>query len=239
MIYPLGSIILANSSHGQRYFKIVNQHCTSGKSFYILQAVGDTRDYMAEAIKKAIYEVDGAIHIDSFCMFEVDEGWFKRNNAKLLLKGGMQNWKNYNLDGSVKVIDRFRGQYFFLSNFYPVAVGLFPHAEAAFQSYKCSNPIDKKRFEESDLTGAQARALGRKVALSPDWEKEKVGYMRDVVHAKFQNPDLRKKLTETGDAVLIEGNEYDGFWGVCGGKGENMLGMLLMEERAIICANQF
>lgn len=36
----------------------------------------------------------------------------------------------------------------------------------------------------------------------------------------------------TGDAELIEGNNWgDTFWGVCNGRGENMLGKLLMEIR--------
>jgi predicted NAD-dependent protein-ADP-ribosyltransferase YbiA (DUF1768 family) len=39
-------------------------------------------------------------------------------------------------------------------------------------------------------------------------------------------------LLETGDAELIEGNDWgDTFWGVCGGKGNNFLGKLLMEVR--------
>ena len=57
--------------------------------------------------------------------------------------------------------------------------------------------------------------------------------MYNTLVAKFtQNPDLAKKLLATGDALLIEGNTWnDRYWGVCRGKGENRLGILLMLVR--------
>ena len=57
--------------------------------------------------------------------------------------------------------------------------------------------------------------------------------MLNVVRAKFdQHPDLAQKLLETGDEELVEGNTWgDRYWGVCGGKGKNMLGKILMRVR--------
>ena len=57
--------------------------------------------------------------------------------------------------------------------------------------------------------------------------------MRDIIRAKFnQNSMLKLKLLETIDCELIEGNTWrDYFWGVCKGKGKNMLGNILMEVR--------
>lgn len=64
--------------------------------------------------------------------------------------------------------------------------------------------------------------------------------MRRVVHAKFtQNPALAIMLLGTGSSELEEGNSWhDNYFGNCycpacqNIKGKNMLGKILMEERA-------
>ena len=58
--------------------------------------------------------------------------------------------------------------------------------------------------------------------------------MRKVLEYKFENPELRAKLLDTGDRELIEANTWhDTYWGVdkWSGKGHNMLGKLLMKLR--------
>lgn len=135
----------------------------------------------------------------------------------------------------MKVIDNFSGEYFFLSNFYTAPVvfdGLeYKNNEAAFQSAKCINK--KNRIVFTKLNPSDAKKLGRRVDLRADWEdiKDKVMYM--VVLDKFiRNKDLGKKLIETGDSILIEGNWWkDYYWGVCNGKGLNKLGKILMKVR--------
>ncbi len=51
--------------------------------------------------------------------------------------------------------------------------------------------------------------------------------------AKFkQNERLKRLLLATGDAELIEGNDWgDTIWGMCDGEGENLLGKILMKVR--------
>jgi ribA/ribD-fused uncharacterized protein len=85
-----------------------------------------------------------------------------------------------------------------------------------------------------DLAAGQSKKLGKRVELRPDWEDVKIDIMRQVLKSKFtQNPELKAQLIATGDAELIEGNNWnDRFWGVCRGKGQNHLGKLLMEVRA-------
>jgi hypothetical protein len=47
--------------------------------------------------------------------------------------------------------------------------------------------------------------------------------------AKFSRPDLREKLAATGNALLVEDNPYDPYWGVGRHRdGKNRLGVLLM-----------
>jgi predicted NAD-dependent protein-ADP-ribosyltransferase YbiA (DUF1768 family) len=62
--------------------------------------------------------------------------------------------------------------------------------------------------------------------------------MYDLVLQKFKlNPKIRKKLIATDGSPLIEGNTWhDCIWGtctctMCGGKGLNWLGRILMHVR--------
>jgi ribA/ribD-fused uncharacterized protein len=134
-----------------------------------------------------------------------------------------------------KLIDSFRGDYYFLSNFYPATVqydGItYQNNEAAFQAQKCLTITEQLKF--ADMDASSAKRLGRKVMLRPDWEQVKVRLMKEIVRMKFvQNPDLKEKLLATGDATLIEGNTWgDRTWGKVDGVGMNLLGKILMEVR--------
>ncbi len=124
----------------------------------------------------------------------------------------------------------------FLSNMYEVPVtydGItYRNSEAAFQAQKCANKED--RFKFANLSGTQAKALGNRVRLRNGWDSIKEDVMKQVIHAKFSNPEMRKMLEDTGSAELIEGNTWgDQFWGVSDGIGQNVLGKILMEERGI------
>ena len=133
------------------------------------------------------------------------------------------------------MIDKFRGKYFFLSNFYVAPVeyqGLtYQNNEAAFQSAKAKIKKDNEKF--IDLVAAEATKLGSQSALRDDWEDVKIDVMHEVCMAKFtQNLLLKEKLLATGTEELIEGNNHgDTFWGCVNGKGENHLGKILMKVR--------
>lgn len=134
------------------------------------------------------------------------------------------------------MIDKFNGEYAFLSNFYECSVtydGLtYPSSEAAYQAQKCENPEERKQF--TTLTPMWAKKLGRKINLRSDWESVKPFVMENIVFEKFlQHPELKEKLMATGDTELVEGNYWhDTYWGVCNGKGDNRLGKILMIVRA-------
>ena len=57
--------------------------------------------------------------------------------------------------------------------------------------------------------------------------------MYDVLHIKFGNYILAERLVKTGNAVLVENNDWgDTYWGVDKSKGGlNKLGHILMEIR--------
>lgn len=145
------------------------------------------------------------------------------------------------LNSSVE-ISSFRGPYFFLSNFYihPVIYkGMtWRTSEHAFQAAKaCDNDQIGICAIKMANTPAMAKKLGKRVKMRPDWEDTKVSVMQDIIRAKFSNPTLSKMLLDTGEAELIEGNDwYDIFWGCVRDEngnwtGKNWLGKLLMEVR--------
>ena len=133
------------------------------------------------------------------------------------------------------MIDSFRQEYYFLSNFYHVEVeydGItYKNSEAAFQAQKVLTNAEKQTF--ADLSPREARNLGRKVKLRDDWNEVKDKYMYEICKAKFtQHKDLAEKLIETGNKKLVEGNTWnDTYWGICEGKGKNQLGKTLMKIR--------
>ena len=132
-------------------------------------------------------------------------------------------------------INRFRDEYFFLSNFYPAPVkyeGItYANSEAAFQAQKCADKKDRMRF--AALSAGDAKRLGRRVSLRSDWEAVKIEIMKEIVHSKFtQNDDLKEKLIALQDVYLEEGNDWgDRIWGTVRGSGQNLLGKILMEVR--------
>ena len=65
-----------------------------------------------------------------------------------------------------------------------------------------------------------------------NWLEIQVDVMKRAVEYKFgQNPDIRQKLLETGNAHLVEDSPYDKFWGGRLKDSKNMLGKVLMEYR--------
>lgn len=131
----------------------------------------------------------------------------------MLCPGVWDLLKEYSADDFPDMIDRFKGEYDFLSNRFPCQVvwqgQRYSNAEAAFQSSKCA-----------DETESEASSLN---------------IMEAVLIAKFeQNPDLMKRLIDTGNAILINGNsKKETFWGIdlYSWKGENNLGIILMAIR--------
>ena len=133
-------------------------------------------------------------------------------------------------------ITAFRGEFAFLSNFFPSAIrasGVWPTAEHLFQAQKTASIEWQERIRRAGTPG-QAKRLGRKAPLRGDWERHKLADMAWILRLKFtQHPDLRARLLATGEEELIEGNTWnDRFWGICNGVGENHLGRLLMELRS-------
>ena len=136
----------------------------------------------------------------------------------------------------------FTHDYFFLSSSFPCKIehegAIYPSTENAFQAAK--SPFGfRSRFQ--DCTSREAGRLGRTAPMTPkdleEWDAgRKVWVMLEVNMAKFfAHKDLRDRLLGTGNARLVEANDHgDAYWGVCDGRGLNMLGRILMEIRTYI-----
>ena len=138
------------------------------------------------------------------------------------------------------MINKFEGEYAFLSNFYHspfVYDGIeYPTVEHFFQAAKTTD-LSKRKEIAAALTPGQAKRMGRQVKLRPDWEEVKVYIMALGLKLKFSDPNLAEQLIDTWPEHLVEGTTWhDRFWGVCTcercyGHGENHLGQLLMDLR--------
>ncbi len=110
------------------------------------------------------------------------------------------------------MIDKFAGEYRFLSNFSPGQIEyegeVYLTSEHLYQALKTLNPEEQK-FVRIAPTPGEAKRRGKKITLREDWDQVKDEIMRTVLDLKFsQNPDLMEKLLATGDQELIEGNNW-------------------------------
>lgn len=139
----------------------------------------------------------------------------------------------------MNIIDSFKDEYRFLSNFWPVKIFLendwYPSTEHAFQAAKTLDRSIRDKIRTAE-TAAKAKKLGNKLDLRPGWDNMRIGYMKFLIWYKFSHyEDLKILLLGTGNTQLIEGNNWgDQFWGVCRGVGQNWLGRILMDVRSIL-----
>lgn len=140
-------------------------------------------------------------------------------------------------------ITSFHGANRFLSNFYYAPIefegAVYPTLEHAFQAAKTTDPTQRLPFQQATHP-AEARRLGRRIALRKDWEAVKIQIMEQLLRQKFTAyPALGKALVMTAGQELIEGNAHgDTFWGICRGQGQNWLGRLLMKIREEIACGR-
>lgn len=116
---------------------------------------------------------------------------------------------------------------------------IYPTSEHAYQAGKASKPAVRDWILSAPSPSLAAMAAHGLYTwdIVPNWSQIKFGRMRAVLRAKFtQHEDLRELLLSTGQARLVEAgtvnNAVNRLWGEVDGKGENMLGVMLMELRA-------
>ncbi len=110
----------------------------------------------------------------------------------------------------------------------------YPTAEHFYQASKFDNPEIIQKIL-SCKTAREAASVGR------DRNNKRIDHFNDIkldkmyqaVYEKFQqNPDIRKKLIETGDEEIREMTDQESYWGVGPQlNGENHMGEILMRVR--------
>ena len=128
----------------------------------------------------------------------------------------------------------FRGDLWFLSNFFPAPVVLdgvtYATVEAAYQAAKTLHRPSREVVRRAAIPG-QAKRLGHTLILRPDWEAVKLQVMEALLRQKFADPKLRARLAAIEGEIVEENTWGDVWWGRCRGRGENHLGRLLMRIR--------
>ncbi len=142
------------------------------------------------------------------------------------------------------MINSFKGNYRFLSNFYMLEYPIYwrginyPSSEHFYQAMKTIDPNIRLQISQLKTPG-ETKKYGRIIHLREDWDMVKDIVMEIGVMLKFtMNLDLSNHLISTGDMILVEGNTWhDNYWGDChcakcvGSPGLNKLGHTLMNTR--------
>jgi ribA/ribD-fused uncharacterized protein len=146
------------------------------------------------------------------------------------------------------MVDYIRGffeEHRFLSNFFasPVTYDdeVYSTVEHAFQAAKFDD-LDYRETIRNAGSPGQSKRLGRTrdYPLREGWDSGlAVRVMAELVLDKFvSNPELGKRLLATGDAILVETNDWgDDIWGdstTTDKPGRNQLGIILMNVRAAL-----
>jgi ribA/ribD-fused uncharacterized protein len=115
----------------------------------------------------------------------------------------------------------------------------YPTSEHAYQAGKASKPAVREWILNAPSPSLAAMAAHGLYVwdVVPNWSQIKFDRMRAVLRAKFdQHADLKELLLSTGNARLVEAgtvsNAVNRLWGEVDGKGENTLGVMLMELRS-------
>lgn len=136
-------------------------------------------------------------------------------------------------------INRFIDEYRWLSNFKYLRTPIvedgisYPTVEHYFQANKTLDRVERELVAEQPSATA-AKRRGRNVKMRNDWDEVKESVMYKGLQYKFRDSELIRKLLDTDDRELIEGNwHHDKYWGYClhNNTGDNRLGKLLMKLR--------
>lgn len=129
------------------------------------------------------------------------------------------------------------------SNLFPRPVKFegrtYATSEHAYQAGKAAKPAVRDWILSAPTPSLAAMAAHGLYVwdVVPNWADIKFDRMRAVLRAKFeQHADLKALLISTGEARLVEAgtvnNAVNRLWGEVDGKGQNMLGVMLMELRS-------
>jgi len=117
-------------------------------------------------------------------------------------------------------IEKFVGEFEFLSNHHKSALSfhgvIYPTATHAYQAQKLESDFDRKKAASIQNPTDVIRFV-KTCKRVQNWQDQARIVMKKVLRKKFENPFMKCRLIDTGDALL--------------GDGRNFVGELLMEIR--------
>ncbi|MGL5579349.1 MAG: NADAR family protein [Cetobacterium sp.] len=138
----------------------------------------------------------------------------------------------------------FRGEYDFLSNFYPLETPLYdakadvwyPTVEHFYQAMKFDNVQIRQALAKHPAKGLKRVVVNLKSYISPHWKHRRESAMAIGLNRKYsqENPTILKKLVDTEGVKLVEYNTWgDEYWGVNINtkQGQNRLGEMIENIR--------
>jgi predicted NAD-dependent protein-ADP-ribosyltransferase YbiA (DUF1768 family) len=88
------------------------------------------------------------------------------------------------------MISSFKDEFSFLSNFFEAPIVFrnldFRNSEAAYQTCKMWGCVNTSQF--CSMTGSQAKKAGKLIPteqMDPDWDKNRLSVMSEIIHCKF------------------------------------------------------
>jgi len=140
------------------------------------------------------------------------------------------------------MINKFRGNYRWLSNMFEVPVILhgvkFISVEHAYQSAKSLDEEWKKTCVSDQYSSGEIKKLSKTVKIRHDWAEIKNKIMWHLLKQKFEKEPCKSWLLETGNKQIIEQNLWhDNHFGDCvcdkcvDIEGKNYLGKMIMKIR--------
>ena len=140
----------------------------------------------------------------------------------------------------MSTITHFRGDYYFLSNMYPVPIKyqgtIYQSVENFYQAMKIdprSPNAKEERHKFANVSPFEAKVMGKRVILREDWELVKDDVMLLGITRKFNYPHLKQMLLDTAPHEIKHVNNHgDTYWGECPeGNGKDKLGRMLTHKR--------
>ena len=141
----------------------------------------------------------------------------------------------------------FNSEHSPLSSFYPAEINYgnekYCHNEQAYQHQRAVTVgnVDIAKQIKVETDPRKCKSLGHQLPSSQIWDNKKEEVMKDLIQIKAQIPEIKDKLSKTGELSLVECTA-DSYW-ACGasfrsqkvqtGKttGQNKLGHIWMETR--------
>lgn len=112
-------------------------------------------------------------------------------------------------------------------------VNEFISIQHIFQYFKTFD-LECREMLMSMKDPADVYNFGQKTLKRHDWHHQKYFLMQRFLKNKFSSPEMKQKLINTGNGIIVMYNKVSDYWGIVDGIGNNVYGKQLMELRSTL-----